>query len=258
MRTTLLALFMGIFAINGLKAQEGVTPGTTTGVLADSTVGHEKVEKIRFNGHVAGIYGGFITYGKSDYSAYKNKDFMKLKVQTSYTVALNIIEINIGLQKKKNTVGFVLGAGAEFQNMEFEHKVAIRENDKGVVEPFTYGQGHVTSSRLRVASVNVPLMLEFQSPANKKSRFHFGVGAVGSYNFYTQTKVKVSDNYFPHLSKTYSHKQDFSMPRWNFDAMVQMGWNHFTLWARYGLTPLFDEGKGPELHQLSFGAAIPF
>ncbi|MEY8594247.1 hypothetical protein AALK14_22665 [Butyricimonas hominis] len=258
MKTTLLALFICLFGINGLKAQDANSSTSASNVRQDSAFKNEKEKKVRFNGHVAGIYGGFITFGKSDYSAYKNKDFMKLKLQTSYTVALNIIEINIGLQKQKNTVGIVAGIGAEFQNMEFDNKIAIHKNKKGIIEPFTYDEGSISSSRLRVLSANIPLMLEFQSPSNKTSRFHFNMGVVGSYNFITQTKVKITENKFPHKSKTISNRGNLNMPRFNFDLMAQMGGNHFAVWARYGITPLFEKNKGPELHQVSFGAAILF
>ena len=258
MRTTLLALFTCLVGINSLKAQDTIPAQTVSKVQADSVFKNEKEKKIRFNGHVAGIYGGFITFGKSDYSAYKQKDFMKLKLQTSYTVALNVIEINIGLQKVRNNIGIVAGIGAEFQNMEFSNKVAIRKDKKGIIEPFTYDEGTISSSRLRILSANVPLMLEFQMPAHARSRFHIGMGVVGSYNFITQTKVKIKENTFPHKSKTFNSTKDLNIPRFNFDLMAQMGGNHFALWARYGLTPLFDKDKGPELHQLSFGAAILF
>ena len=52
---------------------------------------------------------------------------MKLKITHSYTLALNLIEINIGLQKIKNNIGIVAGIGAEFQNMELDHKISVQK-----------------------------------------------------------------------------------------------------------------------------------
>ena len=257
MKTTLFILFISFIGINSLKAQDTLRVSHPSDSVQSPYV-NEKGEKIRFNGHVAGIYAGFIHFIQTDYSAYKEKDFMKLKITHSYTLALNLIEINIGLQKIKNNIGIVAGIGAEFQNMELDHKISVQKEKSGRTAPLTPTEGKIKSSRLMLATANIPVMLEFQMPSRVKSRFHIAFGTVCSYNFFSQTKIKLVEDQFPHPVKTMKSTQSINLSRFKFDLMAQVGGNHFAVWSRYGLTPLFKKDKGPELHQLSFGASILF
>lgn len=211
-----------------------------------------------FNGHLAGIYVGFADFVNTDYTAYQGNAFMNLHVQRSYTIALHFIEFNIGIQRRRNTIGFVSALGAEWQNLSFSHPTTIRKDRGGIITPTSLNDGKVKVSRLRQLNLLVPLLLEFQIPSRSEKRIHLSAGMVGSFRLLSQTKFKITETTTPYREQLYKRTEDYNIRDYRLDGMAQMGNNRFSLWVKYGLTPFFKKEKGPEIHLLNFGAAILF
>ncbi|MBL7943602.1 MAG: outer membrane beta-barrel protein, partial [Flavobacteriales bacterium] len=104
--------------------------------------------------------------------------------------------------------------------------------------------------------INVPVMLEFNTSEEPEKSFHFAAGVTGGWRMGAITKQKFeNDDEEIRLRR----KSDFNMSDWTLDASVRVGYSDITVWANYGLTPLFQKDKGPEVYPLSVGIQfLPF
>ncbi|MCZ8285345.1 MAG: hypothetical protein O9353_07790, partial [Bacteroidia bacterium] len=51
-------------------------------------------------------------------------------------------------------------------------------------------------------------------------------------------------------------KDSYNMNPFRLNAHASVGYRNFTLYADYALTPLFENGKGPELYPFTFGVKL--
>lgn len=127
--------------------------------------------------------------------------------------------------------------------------------------------------------LSVPLLLEFQANADKRSRrFFVSFGVIGNVKIHSHTKI-----YFNDANATYwlqdpvslnstiptgyttpdrknrnivKNTNAYFLNPFRVDATVRIGFPLLSLYATYGLTPMFQSGKGPELHQWSLGVSL--
>ncbi len=204
----------------------------------------------KFNGHWAGFELGVNGFTDEDYSRYDGLEFMELNQSKSLEVNLNFIEYNIGLQKCKNNIGLVTGMGVSYNNYKFESPYTIRKVD-GIIEPLAlFPADSYEKSKLTVAYLTVPLMLEFQVPVNNGSNKLFvSGGIIGGLNIGSHTKVKWDD-------KKEKERGGFNINPFKYAAICKVGLKDISLYASYNLSPLFKEDKGPELTPFTIGISL--
>jgi len=213
-------------------------------------LGKDKSKKHRsekFKGHWQGLDLGFNGYTNADYSMYDVDDFMSVKQEKSYEVGLNALELNIGLYK--SYIGLVTGMGLAFNDYKFENRYTIyRDVDR--TEPIFIEYNDLEKTKLSVQYLNVPLLVEFQIPVNQhEERIYFNAGILGAVKIGSHTKVKHGD------SKDKDH-DGFNINSFKYDATARIGYKGFGLYAKYSLTPLFEDGKGPELTPFTIGVSF--
>jgi len=209
----------------------------------------EEKERDQFDGHWAGLDLGINGFADENYSMYNSLEFMELNQPKSLEVNLNFAEFNIGLQKNKNNIGLVTGMGISYNNYKFDNPYTIRKVN-GIIEPLALSSEGYEKSKLTVAWLTVPLMLEFQIPVNDRSNNLFVAGGiVGGLNIGSHTKVKWDD-------KKEKERGGFSINPFKYAAICRVGLNDISLFATYNLTPLFKNGKGPELTPFSVGISF--
>jgi hypothetical protein len=210
---------------------------------------NKKDKKDGFNGHWEGVEFGFNGFDKPDYSMYNSipQDFMALNQGKSVEFNLNFYELNIGLAK--NYVGLVSGMGLSFNSYRFDNPFTL-EKTANRTEPVLLNSENLAKTKLAVSYINVPLLLEFQIPANeKKDRLFINAGLVGGVKIGSHTKVKYGDN----KEKV---RSGFNMNSFKYAAAARIGYKDVSLFATYSLTPLFQAGKGPELTPFSIGISF--
>jgi hypothetical protein len=204
-----------------------------------------------FNGHWAGFELGINGFDKEDYSIYgdaRDNEFMDLNHPKSVEVNLNFLEYSIVLQERY--IGLVTGMGFSMNNYRFDNDVTIDKDENGRIYPIDLTTRDPEKSKLTASYLTVPLMLEFQIPVNGRSnRFFISGGVVGGINIGSHTKVKYDD------SKE-KDRGNFNLNPFKCSAIVRAGLNDLSLYASYGLTPLFKNDKGPELFPFSIGISL--
>lgn len=211
---------------------------------------HWEKKNKRFNGHWAGFEMGFNSFYDDDYSIYSiDDDFMELDQPKSLEVNINFLEYNIALQKDKGNIGLVTGMGYSMNNYRFDNPLTIDKQD-GIVVPVSLDPEGIKKTKLYVSYLTVPLLLEFQIPVNGfTNKVFVSGGVIGGVNIGSRTKIKQNS------SKT-KDKGSFNINPFKYALTGRVGLGDISLYATYNLSPLFKDGKGPELFPFSIGLSL--
>ncbi|MBP6390024.1 MAG: hypothetical protein KA175_12345 [Flavobacteriales bacterium] len=196
-------------------------------------------------------------------------EFMALEDANSRFFALNVWEQKIDFGS--HHVGLFTGLGLEFVNYRLSNNVQLAYNNDSVFGVQVISPEY-RKNKLREIGLRVPLMLEFNTKRaplpteaqlrdgswkgndfSRKNNFHVAVGVVGSWYFDTMYKVKYRVEGETEKDRS---KGDFNLLKYRLAARAQIGWGGLNLFAEYSLTPLFEEGTGPELIPVNAGIAL--
>lgn len=207
-----------------------------------------------FNPHWAGLEFGMNMYHKSDYSMYYNldvpQDFMDLHYGKSITVNLNFAEW--AFKNEANNFGLITGLGFSFMDFTFDQPITIEKaGGDGIIMPAGLNPDGLKKTKLNVSYLTAPLMLEVKTPLRMgNSRLYLAGGVIGGVNIGSHTKYKYRND----KEKT---RSNFNLNQFKYDLTGRIGFGDFTVFVNYGMTPLFKEGRGPELHPVTFGFSFP-
>jgi hypothetical protein len=200
-----------------------------------------------FEGHWRSVEVGFNGFDKPDYSMYGGIEFMKLNQGDSHEWSINCSQVSIGLYK--NYIGFVSGLGFSFNDYQFELPYTLTRGSQRT-EPVLLDPENLSLTKLSVAYVQVPLLLEFQVPVNHhQTRVYINAGVVGGVKTASHTKVKYGK------TKDKDHS-GFNINSFKYAATARIGYDKIGLFGTYSMTPLFESGKGPELTPFTLGFSI--
>lgn len=203
----------------------------------------------RFQGHWEGIEFGFNSFAKADYGMYAPAydNFMSLNQGKSLEFDFNFYELNIGLAK--NYVGLVSGMGLSFNNYRFQNPFTMKR-EQNMTVPVALDPENLSKTKLAVSYLTVPLLLEFQIPVNNnEGRLFINGGIIGGVKIGSHTKVKYGDN-------KEKDRSGFNLNSFNYAATARIGYKDICLFAKYSLTPMFEDGKGPELTPFTIGISF--
>jgi hypothetical protein len=114
----------------------------------------------------------------------------------------------------------------------------------------------VDESKLTINTINLPVMLRLKM-RNKDDRrtLSAGIGGFGGYrvggNITTEYKLAGSDN--RHEDKLAG---GLNLNDWQYGLQGELGFHGLRLFAKYNLNEVFEAGKGPQTHALSFGLRV--
>ena len=154
----------------------------------------------------------------------------------------------------KNHVGILTGAALTYNSYGIKTNARIQHNaDSTFATQIPDSVYRFSKNKLRATYLRVPLMLEFNTSEDPERTFHLAVGAIGGLRIGSITKQFYEIDGQEYRDRV---KSDFNLNSFTLDAAVRVGYRNFTLWANYGLTPLFEDGKGPEVYPLSVGLSL--
>lgn len=182
--------------------------------------------------------------------------WLDLDYSRSFSWRFNIFEEKIRFYK--DYVGLIVGAGLTYNSYGLKNNVRVFTEDSSATYAVTIPDTLMTFSKnkLRATYVNVPVMLEFNTSDDNDKSFHLAAGVIGGWKMGSISKQKWESNGEKHQ---YRNKADYNFSPFTLDATARLGYRNFTVFATYGLTPLFQKNKGPEVYPVTVGFQIvPF
>jgi hypothetical protein len=150
---------------------------------------------------------------------------------------------------------FVTGLGFSFNSFALKNKTTL--NADSSFTGYKYDSlASFSKNKLKESFITVPLLLELNTSHRDSRNFHIAAGVIGGLKLGSRTKQFYSeDGHEFHQIR----KDDYNLYPFKLDATVRVGYGQFTMFATYSLTPLFQEGKGPQLYPFTLGIRIiPF
>ncbi|MGE4586569.1 MAG: hypothetical protein AB7D05_04430 [Mangrovibacterium sp.] len=210
----------------------------------------------KFKGNWTGFFIGLCGPARTDYSDYPENsgEFMKTEPLRSYCFSLNLLQIPISLQRSRNTIGLVTGAGLNIWSWRLNNNRLSLIKGAHRLEPMNLSYDHIRKSKLVSAYLTIPFLAEFQIPLRQYgNRLYLSGGLIGSIRLSTYTRVN-----YTHNNKDYKEKSpgDYYLRDYRISATVRAGYRWINLFATYDLQPAFENGKGPEARIWSAGIAL--
>ncbi|QGY44217.1 outer membrane beta-barrel protein [Maribellus comscasis] len=203
-----------------------------------------------FNPHWAGIEVGMNMFYDTDYSLYGGDEFFDLIPGKSLTWNFNFAEW--AFKNEKNNFGLVTGLGFSFSDYTFDRAITIeKENGDGMIVPVPLDPDGLKKSKLTMSYLTAPLMFEIKTPLRMGgSRLYLAGGVIGGINIGSHTKYK----YRKDKEKL---RSNFNINTFKYELTGRIGFGDLCIFANYSMTPLFSDGKGPELYPLMIGISFP-
>jgi len=190
-------------------------------------------------------------------------DYMELDHSKSLAWNINFGDVNwdwVSSDENKQfniaKFGFISGMGLSYRNYTFSNNIALTNVDDSTFGVFDTIRNY-TKNKLRTIYIRVPLMLQFYTTRVRGGKaqhgFHIAAGVVGGLKIGSsyKRKYKVDGD-----GKKDKEKDDFNLSSFTADAELRVGYGHLSLFASYGLVPLFKDDKGPELYSATVGISL--
>lgn len=208
----------------------------------------------RFKGHLFGIEFGFNGF-LSDFwttSLPPADSYMDLNTGKSTYWNFNFPSLSLGISRH---FGIVTGIGINFNYYRFDGNNSITKDDNGVIGPL-YPEPGITysKSKLYTTYASLPFILEGQIPVSHGNTINLGAGVIGAVKLGSHTKVV----YYTGGKEKAKDKDDFSLNVLRWGATARVGYGCFQVYSTCYFTPLFEQGKGPELYPYEIGLAFTF
>ena len=210
----------------------------------------------KFEGHWSGIEFGFNGLANAGYSMYPASEdhFLDNDLFRSNVLNLNILQYSRGFQQTRNNIGLVTGLGLSFQSYHLDNNTTISIDETRKIHPSVIYYDFSQKSKLSIAYLEVPLLVEFQIPIrNNANRLYFATGVTGAKKFESHTKLKYRKDGKREKLKS---PGDYSINDYKVAATFRMGYRWANLFASYDLVPLFENRKGPVLYPWSVGLRL--
>ena len=210
----------------------------------------------KFEGHWSGIEFGFNGLANADYSIYPALEdhFLDNDLLRSNVLNLNMLQYSRGFQQTRNNIGLVTGLGVSFQSYHLDNNTTISIDENQKIHPSVIYYDSNQKSKLSIAYLEVPILVEFQIPLrNKANRLYFATGVTGAKKFESHTKIKYRKEGKREKLKS---PGDYSINDYKIAATFRMGYRWVNLFATYDIVPLFEDRRGPVIYPFSFGLKL--
>lgn len=207
------------------------------------------------NPHFAGFAMGFTNLIASG-TMHSSRD-ISLIAGKSFQYDFNFIEHSWNLRPDGLAIA-VTGLGIRWNRYFLDgYNTYLKESGLGITEVRRDANSwrDYKSSRFQTTFITVPLLIERQF--GDKQEFFMSIGAVAAFKLGSFSRATCYDHFYGTKSKV-TFNRDLNVRPVNADLLFQIGGKHFSLYARYGLFPVFEDRKGPDVHSIAFGAMIPF
>ncbi len=158
----------------------------------------------------------------------------------------------------KSNFSFAAGLGVSSSNVYFKDQLAVMNTNASAIVfqnvDTLSNTDFYKKSKLSTTYLEAPFELRFF--ANKENRNRGFKAAIGMkvgllVNAHSKNKNVLSGPSVVEKTVTKRYVQT-----WRFSPTVRLGWGNFSVYGSYSLSPLFNNGQGPEVFPYSVGICI--
>lgn len=203
-----------------------------------------------FSGLEIGV-GSFVTPNMNTTLDNSNKN-LETKIGSSWRFAINFGDWDLPIVKGR--LALTTGLGFSFDHYGFKNKDTLMNGENTKALEFKATEATLSTSRLSQFNLTLPLLIKYNSNYNKHDkRFYFATGVIVNYTYGNSIYTEYSLNGVEY-EKRYS--SDFFVNKFRTDATVRIGYNHVSVFANFGLVPMFDTAKVADTRTMQVGLAF--
>ena len=211
--------------------------------------------KRKFGG---GHYAGFDVY----FSQFANEmgdvtfdqnPYWEINQMKSFGFNYNMFDLKFPIAGKQ--LGITTGLGFGYHNYSFRNNYVLAHTADTIfaIQDTVFD---FRTNKLQVASVSIPLLLDYSFGKNFEKSYYMAVGVIGTYNYGTkQTLTGTYANGDQFVNSTISA---FNMNRWTLDATTRIGYGHFGMFISYQLNSMFKTGHTVAVYPFRIGFNVLF
>lgn len=205
-----------------------------------------------FDGHLGGVEIGYNSFTSGRWL--KNETPLEgwLDLNTTKSTSFNIVSPPVSLGFTRH-FGIVTALGVNFNNYRFDGNNTIFVDGEGVVTP-SYPADPIRFDKSKLATVYgiLPVMLELQIPVSYGSTINLGAGVIGAVKLGSHTKVV----YHSDGKQKDKNRDDFNLNVLRYGVTARAGYEMVQVYGTCWLSPMFEQGRGPELYPFEVGLAL--
>lgn len=201
-----------------------------------------------FHSHLEGFDLGVTGFGSNKMSNSIDDEigYMNLNENRSVQIAWNFTSVSLPMVNNK--LAFSTGVGMKWDIYNFSTKnLSLYESEGKLQYDFDTTKAY-DKSKMRVYNMVMPAVIEWQPGV--VNRFFLIAGVEGNLRLGSTTKMVDSKG---HKYKSHSN---LALNQFSYNAFVRVGWDNFGIYGKANLSPLFKDGKGPELYPYSVGVSL--
>jgi len=201
-----------------------------------------------FKANWTGIELGINTlFNGKDFNMAPQYSELEINYGRSWFVNINLLQYSVELVD--DHVGLVTGLGFQFRNYRFlNSNLTFADNDSLI--PILDTSYKYIKSKLQTSHLRVPLFVQFDLP--EKDHFHIMVGVIGDILIGSHTKQVYYTDGSKNKSVIKNHNLRF-MNFFNYSLSFRIGFDSISIFAEYGMAPIFNKYRGPEVFPVNFG-----
>lgn len=167
---------------------------------------------------------------------------------------------DIPLGKNNDNASFAIGAGLSWSNYYHNSYFTYDTSQYTIPVAFNDSIQH-SKNKLVINYIEVPVEFRFRTNENGSgNRFKFAVGFKGGYVLTDHTKF-VGDDWISGSADEIKYKnyRIKNMGKLQYGPTLRLGYSKVNLEVYYGLSDIFEEGKGPSGNPITVGVSFnPF
>lgn len=156
-----------------------------------------------------------------------------------------------GLDFANKRLYFAPGFGLQWSGYRFKENNLNISSSNDTTAFYTVNQSY-NKYKLRATYFQVPVLFGVRL-GNVEKDYGFQFGVIGGYRIGSMIKEKFDVEGKSFKNKT---KDDFNLLPFKASVTARLRFNFFSIYANYSLTPLFENGKAPELYPFSVGVTF--
>ncbi len=205
-----------------------------------------------FGGFEFGV-GTFVTPNMNTTLDPANK-YLATNLGSSWRFAINFGDFDLPIIK--GYLALTSGFGFSFDHYGFKNKDTLINGENTKVLEFKATDATLTTSRLSQFNLTIPVLIKLNSSYNVNDNcFYVATGVIINYTVGNSIYTEYSNNGVEY-EKRYS--SDFFVNKFRADATLRIGYNHVSVFANFGLVPMFETAKVADTRTMQTGLAFNF